>query len=134
MRIQGFTLIDLMITTALLGIVIGIAIPAYQVYWVKERVSEGLALAGSAQLAINAYSKIYKTLPDDPSKLQYTRPPINQNVDSIGVDNNSLITITYKADAGGGTIVLAPALNNGDVTWNCKGGSLEAHYRPDLCK
>lgn len=52
------------------------------------------------------------------------------NVTSITIGNNGIITITYPAIAGNGTIILTPTLTaNGEITWNCMGGTLISRYR-----
>ena len=52
---QGFTLIELMIVVAIIGILASIAIPAYQDYTIRAQVSEGLTLASGAKVAVNEY-------------------------------------------------------------------------------
>src|ERR1700688_4166053 len=80
----GFTLVELMIVLAIVGVVAAYAIPAYQDYLARSRVGEGLSLAASARLAVaeNAAS-------GDPLGSGYAAPPPTRNVESIAIDDES---------------------------------------------
>jgi len=133
---KGFTLIELMIVVAIVGILAAVAIPAYQDYTIRARVTEGLNLASSAKLAVSETAISNNALPANQAATGYTSPAATANVTSIAIaDNTGVITITYTAAAGGGTIVMTPTLTaNGDVTWTCTGGTLLAKYRPSVCR
>lgn len=135
MRQKGFTLIELMIVVAIVGILAAIAIPAYQDYTIRARVTEGLSLASSAKLAVSETALANNALPATQAATGYTSPAATPNVTSIAIGANGVITVTYTAAAGGGTIIMTPTMTaNGDLTWVCTGGTLLAKYRPAACR
>ncbi len=136
MKQKGFTLIELMIVVAIIGILAAIAIPAYQDYTIRARVTEGLEMASSAKLAVSETAMTNSALPATQAATGYTTPAATANVTSITITNvTATIVITYTAAAGAGTIILAPTLTaNGDITWTCTGGTLLAKYRPANCR
>lgn len=135
MKQKGFTLIELMIVVAIIGILAAIAIPAYQDYTIRARVTEGLEMASSAKLAVSETAMTNNALPATQAATGYTSPAATANVNAIAVGANGVITITYTAAAGGGTIIMTPTLTaNGDVTWDCTTGTLLPKYRPASCR
>ena len=134
---KGFTLIELMIVVAIIGILAAVAIPAYQDYTVRSKVSEGLGLASGAKTSVTETVLSTGAFPTSNSTagLADSTDITGNNVQSVAVGANGVITITYTgAPIGGNTLQLTPATTAGSVTWSCGGGTVEGRYRPNNCR
>jgi type IV pilus assembly protein PilA len=159
---RGFTLIELMIVVAIVGILAAVAIPAYSDYTTRAQVSEGLSLASAARTAVSESYNSNGAWPADNAAAGIGAAASIQGkyVDSLAVATNQ-ITVTFRnvapAAAGlhGRTLLLtAGTSGNGDVAWQCGsktmatgiasgptafeaaggGGSTPQKYRPAECR
>jgi type IV pilus assembly protein PilA len=132
---KGFSLLETMLVIALIGILASFAIPAYQDYLIRARVTEGMGLAMPAKLAVNEYYAHFKSLPTNPEALHYQSPEATHHVASITVGQHGVIGISYTENAGNGSLILSPNIQkDGRITWCCDGGSLAPKYRPHACR
>jgi type IV pilus assembly protein PilA len=120
---KGFTLIELMIVVAIIGILAAIAIPAYQNYTIRAQITEGLNLADGWKTAIAEYYANFGTWPATAANLAGTQSSASKYVSSIAV-NAGTIQITYGVQVNqkvnGLGLALQPYTNtNNDIIWVC---------------
>jgi len=123
---KGFTLIELMIVVAIIGILAAIAIPAYQDYTIRAQVTEGLNLAGAAKAAVAESFSNTGLAPATRTEAGMTANAVDTNgkyVTSVDVTNGT-ITIMYGVQANaaiaGQSLVLTPyQTTDKSVTWRC---------------
>lgn len=140
-RQQGFTLIELMIVVAIIGILAAIAIPAYQDYTIRSQVSEGLSLAGGAKTAIAEFYNNKGTFPStNASAGLAAAADIKGNYVTQVDAANGKITITYgnKANTKINTkkLVISAVTATGSVQWTCGASDTDVDdkYVPTNCR
>ena len=137
---KGFTLIELMIVVAIIGILAAIAIPAYQNYTKRSHVSEGLSLAGGAKTGITEFYSSNNRWPGattgNASVGLAPDGSIKGNAVNSVLVNGSTITITYNTKVGTGspTLIMQGTPSGGGMEWSCSGGTLDDKFRPSNCR
>ncbi len=141
---KGFTLIELMITVAIIGILAALAIPAYKDYITRSQVTEAIALGSGLKSSIGEYgwnNAAWPTTIHSPNstlgsaEISATINGKYANISSnvIGVYPNGTITITMIAGITSGQTILFET-TDGAASWSCMGGTLNPKYRPNACR
>ena len=120
---KGFTLIELMIVVAIIGILAAIAIPAYQNYTIRAQITEGLNLADGWKTAIAEYYANTGVWPATTANLSGTTNSNSKYVSTISVSGGSIVIVygvQVNAKVSGSSLSLTPYTDaNNDVIWVC---------------
>jgi len=137
---HGFTLIELMIVVAIIGILATIAMPAYQDYTIRAQISEGLTLSSAAKSAVSEYYMERGAWPthDDEAGVADKHDIIGKYTEHISVKDN-VIEIKFGYDAHtkifDEKIELTAVDNGGSISWTCaSAGVIQANHLPAACR
>ena len=136
---KGFTLIELMIVVAIIGILAAIAIPAYQDYTIRAQASEGMSLASGAKTAVAEFWQDRGQWPNDNAEAGLADPGDIIGKYTVGVTvTPRTITVEYGDQANplltAGRLILSATENPGSVRWDCDNSTIDARYLPSSCR
>ncbi|TXJ00042.1 MAG: pilin [Neisseriales bacterium] len=139
MKNKGFTIIELMIAVAIIGVLAAIAIPAYQNYIIRAKVSEALTFASQAKTAVSEYYQSQGTLPADNPAAGLATSISGTNVSAVTVNAGAITVSTSIAGvpSTANQIIFSPSVGPSGITWVCTqggGSTLNNQYRPSNCK
>lgn len=136
---KGFTLIELMIVVAIVGILAAIAIPAYQDYTVRAKVSEGLSFADFAKTTVSEYYVSNNVWPSSNASAGMPTTVSGNYVSNLVVSasgSTSIITVSFASTVASGLqIMLTPSVTSSNaINWTCSGNGQNPNYLPSSCR
>ena len=138
---KGFTLIELMIVVAIIGILAAVAIPAYQDYIARAQVTEAISLTAGGKTPLSEYYAAKGVWPTTASDVMGT--VAGKFVSSISITTGAgisgalaltatMATVGVNSAVSGSTLILATA--DEGKTWSCTGGNIGAKHKPASCR
>lgn len=137
---KGFTLIELMIVVAIIGILAAVALPAYQDYTARAQLSEAFSLAGGQKGSMSEYHSNYGKWPADNTAagIAAANKITGKYVESVTVVNNKATAKMFGAGkvakgVQGKTLEIIGSATEGSYSWSCTSNA-DAKYRPASCR
>jgi type IV pilus assembly protein PilA len=138
---KGFTLIELMIVVAIIGILAAVALPAYQDYTTRAKMSEVILMAAPAKLAVaETTSSVGSLASVTAANAGYSFPGATKYVSGVAItDATGVVTVTSIVPNATGTLLFTPTpvgTGTGQLTWVCKstGTVIASKYLPSECR
>jgi len=139
---QGFTLIELMIVVAIIGILAAIAIPAYNDYTVRAKVSEAINAMAAAKTAVGEFYVSNGSMPANITAAGFSGTINSKYVSAITYTRNGIssatltvaVTNTVLTGLAGQNVNLRASGRTATVDWDCRPGTLATKYTPAECR
>ena len=141
---KGFTLIEMMIVVAIIGILVSVVLPAYQTYTIRAKIIETTRFSGAAKTLIWEEYFTHGSMPVESTnasheveRMMLTSKYITSSSYTRLDDSNASLQVTFKnlgMGADGSSMTFLFQTDSTAITIDCKGGTLPDIYRPHSCR
>ena len=146
-KVSGFTLLELMVAVAIISILVSLAVPSYNIYAVRAKVSEAFSVASPLKLLVADYYFAEAELPPDAQTAGVDTSLTTKYISQVGYTNNQnntcTLTLTFSSsmtpDVQNKNILFNCAVSNGLLTWQCSSDPsntppIDNKYLPSVCR